>query len=978
MNSYDIFINDILPKLNTFDDFYKINGYTTKQIGDFFEIITKYIFMLHDNYKLIVDKVWLYDQIPNNLFKELNIPVRDKGIDLVVLMKDRSYYAVQSKFRSNMDETITWKELATFVGMTFGVGEGFRGGFFVTNTKEIDVEIRRCKERIVPIYDDFFDTLDNNFFEQIRALTQNMIIKPHKSHPKRDYQIEFLDKCIAYYQNNTRGYGNISCGVGKTLMSYWYHKHLNPKFTIIGVPSLYLLSQFFKEWIREATADNYQLEFLLVGSDTDFKTEDYQNNGLIITTDEKEICKKFCNAIFRSNKNLVIITTYQSADKLLFASEALNITYDLCILDEAHKTCQQLGHQFSFLLDDKNLKINKRLSLTATPKIYKNTGDDNEDIVSMDNKKIFGEEIFKYSMRQGITGKYLCDYQIMTLFTENKYVKDYIENSKLVKSSEIDTSDSYYLACALMIIKAFEEHGCTHMITYHNTVKNSERMEDLLKKLLPYTNKKITILQIDGDTKIKDRVKRIKEFQSAEYAILTTARVLNEGINIPIIDSVCFVDQRDSTIDIIQCIGRSIRPCDGKQMAKVLVPYFFEDINKLSDNFYFSKLVNIIKAISESDEDVNEYFTLKTNGKAVNRPIVKHCNYLSDETKVIINEKINLDEWFDKIDISVWKKVDITYLLNKIKDFIELNKKVPNKRSDNNEEKQLGYLCHRLRQNKKNGRLSNDIITFFNNIELWKWEPLNVFPDNYERLKKFIETNNKLPSSTSKDETEKNLGIICRHYRQDYKLNKLTDEQILKLSELPHWIWKSNIDRTKQDLVTRVNDYKIWIDTNNRMPTLNKESKQEMSLAKWFKRTEVNKTNNKLSTEQVELFNQINIDNYKNKKLTREEKNNILKNWILKNKQVPSICSRDGYEKKLGRKCDKLRKKKKENMLTNDEINFYESLYPYWYWDQDDKIRQKVKVVDQWIEEHGRPPHKSGSEYSIYVWYYKYKVRTKK
>jgi len=861
MNSYDIFINDILPKLNTFDDFYKINGYTTKQIGDFFEIITKYIFMLHCNYKSIVDKVWLYDQIPNHLFQELNIPNRDKGIDLVILMNDRSYYAIQSKFRSNTYETITWKELATFVGMTFGVGEGFRGGFFVTNTKEIDVEIRRCKERIVPIYDDFFDTLDNNFFEQIRALTQNMIIKPHKPHPKRDYQIEFLDKCIAYYQNNTRGYGNISCGVGKTLMSYWYHKHLNPKFTIIGVPSLYLLSQFFKEWIGEASADNYELEFLLIGSDTDFKTEDYQNNGLIITTDDEEILMKLGESKYHSNKNLVIITTYQSADKLLFASDMLSITYELCILDEAHKTCQQLGHQFSFLLDDKNLKINKRLSLTATPKIYKNAGDDNEDIVSMDNKKIFGEEIFKYSMRQGIDNKHLCEYQIMTLFTENKYMKDYIENSKLVKSSEIETTDSYYMACALMIIKAFEEHGCTHMVTYHNTVENSKTLKKILDKLNTKLN--ITILQIDGKCPIKTRMKIFTSFKTSKFSILTTAKVLNEGINIPIIDSVCFVDQRDSTIDIIQCIGRSIRPCDGKQMAKVLVPYFFEDINKLSDNFYFPKLVNIIKAISESDEDVNEYFTLKTNGKAVNKPIVKHCNYLSDETKVIINEKINLDEWFDNIDISVWKKISwFDYFCDKLKIFMEQYNKIPSINSPNIEEKTLGRFGVKMRQLQKRGLMSTDKIKKLESIKGWKWaetteiRKFQTLDEKTVDIKKWAEKhNNKMPTDYSDDPIESRLGRMCNKLRGKYKQDKLTEDEIMKLESIEGWIWSSNI--VKKTFTENLNEYKQFKLLNNKPPSRYGSDKNESRLCVWRDRMVNLKKKNKLTNEEITQIEEI-------------------------------------------------------------------------------------------------------------------------
>ena len=60
---------------------------------------------------------------------------------------------------------------------------------------------------------------------------------------------------------------------------------------------------------------------------------------------------------------------------------------------------------------------------------------------------------------------------------------------------------------------------------------------------------------------------------------LSSARVLNEGVNIPIIDSVCFIDPRTSTIDIVQCCGRAFRLHERKNMAKIFVPTIIDDIN---------------------------------------------------------------------------------------------------------------------------------------------------------------------------------------------------------------------------------------------------------------------------------------------------------------------------------------------------------------------------------------------------------------
>lgn len=796
-----------------------------------------------------MDKVWLYEQIPNNLFKELNIPTRDKGIDLVILMKDRSYYAVQSKFRSDTDATIPWNDISNFPAMMF-VSNTFKGGFFVTNISEIDVEINRSTQ-IVSFYGDCFDTLDKFFFDQIRAIIHKTPIIVNKPKPKRDYQIEFIDKCTEYFKTNTRGYGNIACGVGKTLMAFWFYRKLNPKFTIIGVPSLYLLSQFFKEWISEATAEKHKLDFILVGSDADFKEEDYKNNGLLITTDEKEICKKMCNAIYRSNNNLVVITTYQSADKLLFGSNALEINYDLCILDEAHKTCQQFGHQFSFLLDDNNLTIKKRLGLTATPRIYNNVGNDNEDIVSMDNKTIFGDEIFKYSIRQGIKNEHLCDYQIMTLFTDTKFVDDYIKNNKIINVKGKEFS-SYYVACALMIIKAFEEHGCTHMVTYHNTVKNSETLRDILKLLK--LDGTINIQQMDGKDSIKQRSKILKSFETSKLSILTTAKVFNEGINIPIIDSVCFVDQRDSTIDLIQCIGRALRKYDGKTMAKVLVPYFFEDINTLDNNFYFPKLVNVIKAISESDEEVKAYFTLKTTGKPVNRPIVKHCNYLSNETQIIVNEKINLDEWINNIDIAVWKRVDwFDSNYCKLICYTEKYGKLPNHHSKDKIEASNGNFCTTVKQKYKQGLLRESDILKMENLKVqWVWSKEDNFKKKYNNFVEFVNNNNRFPARYSSNKNEKNLSEWMTNIKTSYTNKNLSDENIKDMEKIPNWVW------SKDAMFIQIyNEFVEWKRKYGKMPYSKSKDEQEQKLGRWREVRKRDKKIGRLTDDKIKLLEKI-------------------------------------------------------------------------------------------------------------------------
>lgn len=479
----------------------------------------------------------------------------------------------------------------------------------------------------------------------------------------------------------------------------------------------------------------------------------------------------------------------------------------------------------------------------------------------MDNKKWYGEEIFKYSIRQGINEGYLCDYQILTLFTENKFIQDYIEQNKLIETIDIKNIDSYYLATSIMIIKSFEDHNCNHQITYHNSIANSIKLMNILNTLISKLKLDINILQLDGKMSIYKRNKIISTFKNYNECILVTAKVLNEGINIPIIDSVCFVDQRESTIDITQCIGRALRPYKNKTLAKILVPYFFEDINQLSNDLYFPKLINIIKGLSESDESIKEYLTIRNSGKQYNKKIIKFENYLSNESMIFISNKINLDDWINNIEINLWKKMNhFEYNYNILKEWVNINKKIPSINSKNKIEKTLGRYCVKLRQNCKNGILNEEKIEKLNLIEGWYWSSnikikFQTFEEKFYDIKNWVIVNNKIPSDYSKNEEESRLGRLCNKLRANYKKNKLNKNQIQLLEKIPNWFWESKASKKTFD--ENFNDLRNWLLLNKRMPSRYTNDISEKKLGEWSERQKILKRKNKMSIDIILKFNQL-------------------------------------------------------------------------------------------------------------------------
>ena len=292
---------------------------TKKEKGDLFEEFTYHLFKLDPRLNSNLQNIWLYKNIPEKIINELSLPSKDKGIDLLAKINEE-YYAIQCKFRQDPDVVIPWGELGTFFGLSFGMNNKIRGGFLVTNTNDLCNEVIKS-DKVEPMYGDFFDELPENFFEAIRNESTKIkyIVKKPFVHQK-----ECITACEFHFIDFNKAYIEAACGSGKTLLAYWINLRLFNKRTVVFVSSLYLLSQFYSDWINQSYAENRKIKYILVGSDADVDDETkYISNGLMRYTDPKSIRK----CIKSTKEKLVVICTYQSADKLAEACNRFRIRY---------------------------------------------------------------------------------------------------------------------------------------------------------------------------------------------------------------------------------------------------------------------------------------------------------------------------------------------------------------------------------------------------------------------------------------------------------------------------------------------------------------------------------------------------------------------------------------------------------------------------------------------------------------------------
>lgn len=622
-----------IANVSTYDEFENMLSTQTSKIkGKYFELFCKLYFALLPVHK--GKEIYLYRDIPHGIKRTLELPNRDKGIDGVLIALDL-YYVIQIKYRANK-LPIPFGQLSTFPGLAFGSNcKNISGGILFTNCYDVCAELKG--DRYTNVTHSALGKCDAIFWDNVRMyLRGNSVYYPiMQPLPHQDIILSLARK---YYEEHNYGKIYSPCGTGKTFLGYWIAINmLKCRRTFIMVPSLYLLSETYEAWASQLHNTCYR--YLLICSDVDNKTN--VNCEYNITTDKLSIMKDL-----RANPdNVIVIATYQSSKVFKDACEEIGFHFDIGIYDEAHRTTGTNDKLFTNILAHDWL-CRRRLFLTATEKKY--DGHLEEDtIYSMDNVKIYGEVIYNYSLSKAIEDNQLADYKIIAPFVSHSC--DY--RGMLKNRGYVDLNDSEcganIILLAIMIIDSIRENRIRHLLIFSNRNEHAKKIINVIKILLNDVH--IYCKYLDGTSNMNKRKYKVHKFEKADIGIISSAKIFSEGVNIPVCDGVCFADNKCSTIDIIQCVGRCLRKCKSipNKISHVIVPFVLEN----PDNFFdsespaFNKIRNVLKSMGTTDEMVADKFTVmnceghaKINNNACHNESVSvgHPIDVNDFTKAIL------------------------------------------------------------------------------------------------------------------------------------------------------------------------------------------------------------------------------------------------------------------------------------------------------------------------------------------------------
>ena len=637
-------------------DKYRDESISQRDKGNKFELLMLRYLKTDPIYANTLSEVWLW----NDFFAKDQFGGKDVGIDLVAETTGGSFWAIQCKCYK-ADAKIDKPAVDTFLatsGKTFKDRDGNKVHFafrlWIDTTEHgFNREALNSLENQDPEFHRIgLLELENAMVDWERldkgSCGENAQVK--KKSP-RDHQKEAIAKVHEYFKDETHDRGKLimACGTGKTYTSLCIaEKETDSRGTILFlVPSIALLGQTLREW----TADSKEpIKPICICSDSGVskmsRKNESEGDGYSVTdlalpasTNVPTIVKQLELAKYKKGGMTVVFSTYQSIEVISKAQKKMGIVFDMIICDEAHRTtgatfADAEESNFVKVHDNNFLQAKKRMYMTATPRLYsesskKKAEEGAVEICSMDDPKLYGEEMYRIGFGEAVEKQLLSDYKVLVLTIDPMAMTESLQPSLATDSGEVLSDDQAKLiGCfnALSKITLVDDHQLkeTDAVAFSQNIKVSKEIVDLINKLKdsyyealkPEARKQTVCVEakhIDGGMGASSRDELLSwlkaDIDDGDCRILNNVRCLSEGVDVPSLDAVLFLSARDSEVDVVQSVGRVMRTAPGKKYGYIIIPVIVPASEKaedaLNNNERFKVVWKILNALRAHDDRFN-------------------------------------------------------------------------------------------------------------------------------------------------------------------------------------------------------------------------------------------------------------------------------------------------------------------------------------------------------------------------------------
>jgi predicted helicase len=618
--------------------FEKIRTYTAtnKGAGLVFERLVKAFLSEDPLFKERFSQVWLWSEWPERPPDEI-----DTGIDLVAKERDGGWCAIQCKFYAP-ETRISREDIDSFLAASGK--RPFTARLFVSTTERWGPNAEKVlADQTVPVQRIGIAEFEASPFDSSRFDPDHPDQLPRRVQKDiRPHQRTAIEACKKGFETSDRGKLIMACGTGKTFTALKLAEEIVPAGGIVCfcVPSISLLSQSLRAWSADATRP---LHAMAVCSDSQVTRDDEDIHiydlALPATTDPKRIIEHLNLAKQRGqdevNPLLVVFTTYQSLDRVLEAQARGAPDFDLVIADEAHRTTGAFTEDegfsgFTAVHDERRLRTKRRLYMTATSRIYSDAAKEKareEDVVicSMDDEKLYGPVFHHLGFGEAVERGLLSDYKVIVLMVNEAWVNQAAHEPLTNEDLELRLEDAARLAGIWRGLSKqsgdpsdFEPdiQPMRRAVAFSSRINYSKKVAKSLPEVveaLPKEGQEGVVCEtrhVDGSMGAIVRDQALawlrEEPPEGECRVLTNARCLSEGVDVPALDAVIFTNARASQIDVVQAVGRVMRQAEGKRYGYVIIPVPVPSGTDpelvLDDNRSYKIVWQVLQALRAHDE----------------------------------------------------------------------------------------------------------------------------------------------------------------------------------------------------------------------------------------------------------------------------------------------------------------------------------------------------------------------------------------
>ncbi len=633
-------IHDVLDELRSI-------AYDERDKGDRFERLMQAYLTTEPQYAQLYDEVWMWTNYPHRGVR------KDTGIDLVARARDTGELtAIQCKF-FDPSTMVTKPMLDSFLAASSKTLDGkpeFAARLVISTSDNWGSNAEDAVEnQNPPVQRLRVQDLDDSSIDwsQFSLNAPSELTKKAAKQPF-PHQKTAIEKVITGFETADRGKLIMACGTGKTFTSLKLVEQMVPRggTVLFLVPSISLLSQTLKEWTIESAVP---LRSFAVCSDVSVgkrKTdEDIPVTDLAYpaTTNTTKLVAKFAEIADGFDGITVVFSTYQSIDVVAKAQVEGVPEFDLIVCDEAHRTTGVTlsGEEESAFVrvhSQEYVKGKKRLYMTATPRIYADASRSKAEeagavLTDMNTPEFYGQEFHRLGFGEAVSMGRLTDYKVLVLAVDESYISTRFQRLLADENNELTLDDAAKIVgCWNGLSKrsltpeefVLDPEPMKRAVAFAKNISESKKIAELFEKVVEAEIEAIDresdesaadlldveVHHVDGTYNVLDRNKELdwlKQDPGAGNArILTNAKVLSEGVDVPALDAVMFLNPRDSVVDVVQSVGRVMRKLEGKKYGYVIlpigVPADMDPATALNDNKKYKVVWQVLQALRAHDE----------------------------------------------------------------------------------------------------------------------------------------------------------------------------------------------------------------------------------------------------------------------------------------------------------------------------------------------------------------------------------------